>query len=741
MSLKKLSLAAALSIGVLTINGIANAACPCAPAPCPVACPAAPVQVSLCPTCHMNPCTCVQACPTCHMNPCSCAQSCAPCNPCDSQISAMLPNCHPNAQVLERQAFAFPSIGHSSVVIPKGSNLVQIGGSQEAIALGSACCPSGLTAAAEMGGALTLFPKNMTGAAAPFSPICPKQVMQGTDILRCNIPNSTRILQSSYFNGLGTGAACPVEPCNPCAPACAPACNPCASSCAPACDPCLTGAAAQLKGCPIPIETSSGLQTQKMELIPVAPCAAPCTGAACPVGDQYPDVSSNSAQGCDINHETCQGVLAGYPDKYYKPCQPLLRSELAAAIVSGFDLKSVPALPQQIFCDVPPCHWANAAIDKVYNKGIMTGNSCNRFRPEEAATNAETLSALAKLIPADMAPCDIQSVLQAYSDSGTLPAWSKASIAKALNAGVTKCLPDSCNIKPNCATQRTDIATMIKSLRQKLCMEQPTVTPCAGAAAPCPTYQQQIVTGTVPTLKVRMQDIVSARTSLTGDVFVAKTTEPVTINGQCYPCGSQVRGRVVEVIRPAMGENGGIRLSFNSIKSGSMTCDLPKDVLSATVICEKNPNIISRVVAWPFSWTGKVVGIAGRTVGGAVNIAANGTEGILNNVANGNSDLFNWYKCGGAAPITAAGRSYFSAIREGVTAPVDIIRTAFSGTAGILKESGDEIAYVVSPDGSRIAQVNPGEKLSIAFGACGASTGCAAPCISPCAPSCSPCGK
>ncbi len=164
----------------------------------------------------------------------------------------------------------------------------------------------------------------------------------------------------------------------------------------------------------------------------------------------------------------------------------------------------------------------------------------------------------------------------------------------------------------------------------------------------------KLFTATIPTLKVRMADIVSARTSLTGDVFVAKTTEPITINGQCYPCGSQVRGRVVEVIRPAMGENGGIRLAFNSIKSGNMNCDLPKDVLSATVICEKNPNIISRIVAFPFSLTGKVVGIAGRTVGGTVNIAANGTEGILNNVANGNSDLFNWYKCGGASPLNSS---------------------------------------------------------------------------------------
>jgi len=725
MNFKKLSLAAALSIGILTVNGIANAAsCP-VNAPCPVMQSACPVQTTLCPTCHANPCTCQVMIPQ--------------CNPCDSQISAALPNCHPNAKTLERQAFAFPSIGHSSVVIPKGNGLVQIGGSQEAIAMGNSC-PTGLSAAPEMGGALTLYPKNLTGAAAPFSPVCPNQVMQGTDVLRCNIPNATSVLQSNYFNSLSTGAAVSLDPCasvcspcgaaapiNPCASGCCDPCpsvvpfSPCESQCAPlsSCSPCSTGAAAQLSGCPIPIQTSSGLQFQKTEYISV-PCgaAAPC----CPVGDQYPDVSSNSPAGCDINSETCQGVLAGYPDKYYKPCQPLKRSELAAAIVAGFDLKGVPAFSEQIFSDVSTCHWANAVIDKVYNRGIMTGNSCNRFRPEESATNAETLSALAKLIPANAAPCDIQSVLAAYPDSCALPEWSKASVAKALNMGVMKGLPDCSHINPNSPTGRTDIATMIKDLREKLCLEcaKPAAT---GAAA---SYQPQIVSGTIPTLKVQMEDIVTARTSLIGDVFVAKSIEPMTINGQCFPVGSEVRGRVVEVIRPGMGDNGGIRLGFNSIKSGSCVADLPKDVLSATVIKEKNPNIIGRTLAWPFTWTGKVVGIAGRTVGGAATVIADGSEGVLNNFGNGTNELFN-------GKFRAAGRSYFSSLREGVTAPVDVIRTAFSGTAGILKESADEIAYVVSPDGARIAQVNPREKLSIAFGACG-STGAAAPCAVPCNP-------
>ena len=137
----------------------------------------------------------------------------------------------------------------------------------------------------------------------------------------------------------------------------------------------------------------------------------------------------------------------------------------------------------------------------------------------------------------------------------------------------------------------------------------------------------------------------------------------------------------------------------------------------------------------PFSLTGKVLGIAGRTVGGAATLIGDSSEGILNNVANGNSDLFNWYKCG-ASPLRAAGRSYVSAIREGFTGIYDVAVDGVTGVAGVLKESGDEIAYLVSPDGARIAQVNPGERLSVAFGACN-TTGAAAPCPT----QCNPCNK
>ncbi len=695
--LKKLSLAAALSIGLMTVSGIANAACPVCPQQSMIPQEPCPIQQTICPSCQQTPCACpVQ------------------CNPCASSISACCPNYNPDAQILKRQVYAYPSIGGSSVVMPKGVGLLQIGGGEEAIATGN-CVPSSLTAAPEFGRALTLYPKEMTGGACGINPVCPKQVMQGTDILRCNMPNSTGILQSAYWGENMMGAAAPISSCDPCQ-----SLIPCCPTGAAApCDPCAPcGAEAQLQGCPIPIQTSSGIQVQKTTFVPCETPVCPSgtvpicpTGAACPVNEQFPDVSNNMFAGCDINKLASAGVLVGYPDRTYKPNLPILRSEFASAMVAGLQLENVPAFDQQIFKDVSTRHWANSDIDKAYNRGIMAGYPDDSFKPNKSVSRAEALASMAKVIPGCMSTADAENTLKAYPDANELPGWASIPVAESLNAGLTKDLPDNTHIRPNEEASRADIASMLNELRIKLCID-----PCPQpvACAPCaPTggaaYQPQVVTSTIPTLKVKMEDLISARTGEVGDIFKAKTTEAVTIGGVCYPSGSSVSGRVVEIIRPAMGDHGGVRLAFDKIKNGASQVTLPSDVISATVVKENNPNIIGRTLAWPFSWTGKVVGITGRTVGGTVILAGNALEGFGTNFGNGTNELFN-------AKLGAAGRSYLIAGKDILMAPVDVARTAFSGTAGILKESADEIAYVVSPDGSRIAQVNPYEVVSIAFG-------------------------
>ncbi len=886
MNLKKLSVAAALSIGVMTISSIAIAdqlgeVCPPPRAvmekPCPTGA-AYPVCPPLQQVIPQQPAVVGAACPVCPppqvisnpqqvfspslmpaAAPAGCAMAAQP-------IAGCTPDATAGADILERQAYAFPDIGDAGLVIPKGDGLLQIGGDEEAMAV-SSTCPSGLTTYPSYGPVLNLMSKDdpefsfnsgaiaaypgMTGAAAPCAPCAPachnltgsatpcipsgivgaaapcptaypcpqcgpapmERVTQGVEIFRCGIPEQQTILQVYYnspcFREAGIlGAAVPItpcpQPCNPCVPVnpcdpCQPCptggaaplipminpCDPC-NPCVPAvplssadseenivpcsygeeekiasaevpCDyiePCPTGAAAPVSPppplcpppcqpvpvCPEPcptgaavpvcpttcapaapcaqpvggrrIQTSSGIQTQKSVLVPVqVPVVIPeQTGAACPVMSQYPDVSNQMTSGCDINKLTAQGILAGYPDRTYKPNLPIMRDEFASAMVSALEIENVPDFAQQIFRDVPKNHWANADIDKAYNRGLMTGYPDNSFKPDNPVSRVEALSTMGKVLPGSIAAGDAQKVLGCYTDANEIPGWAAISVAEALNAGLIKNLPGSDQVRPNDSASRAEVASMLDELRQVLGLEPTPQT--TGAAT---QLQPGIATSTIPTLKVQFEDIISARTSTTGDEFVAKTVEPISIDGQLFPVGSEVHGEVVEVIRPGFGEAGAIRVAFDELRyecdgDNRVSTALPRDILSAVVVREDAPNIIGRIIAWPFSWPGKVAGVAGRTVGGSVITASNMVENFLTNIANGNNELAN-------LEPAATGRSYLTAAGELAEGVWFTGKTIASGTLGVVKVTGDELAYIVSPDGDRIAQINPDEVLSVAFGA------------------------
>ena len=717
MRLKKLSVAAALSLGLLTVSGIANAVCPICPQQPVIPQQSCPVPQAVCPTC-------------------------VPCAPPPTCVSGCVPNEAAGADILKRQVYGYPGIGSRSFVMPKGTALLQVGGAKERVATGN-CEPSGLSIFPENGRTATLVPKEMTGGASTLNTVFGpakqhglKEMTQGTDVQRCPIPSNSAIFKASCLGAL-TGKAVPIviAPIN--------ACDPCAATvqgltgAAAGLDPlgtfmpggipvplnsggcgCPTGGAAPISCNPVHIQTASGIPVQQTVMEPCEePCqTAPCpSGGACPVTEQFPDVSNNAFAGCDINKLACNGVLAGYPDRTYKPSLPILRSELASALVSGLQLQNTPGFNQQIFRDVPKSHWAKSNIDKAYNRGLMAGYPNDNFKPNNSVSRAEVLSTMSKVLPGCMSIADAQNVLKNYSDGSEVPNWARMPVAESLNAGLTKELPDCNCIKPNSTASRAEVASMLKQLRTTLCLEPAApVTACApckptGAAA---TLKPQVVCSTIPTLKVKMDDLLTARTGEVGDIFRARTIESVTIGGLTYPAGSIVSGRVVEIIRPTLGDHGAIRLAFDNITNtnGDYRTELPKDVLAATVIKENNPNILGRTAALPLTAPGKIIGITGRTVGGVVMIAGNSLEGFGTNFGNGTNELLN-------AKLRASGRSYAVGLKDVVAGAWDIIKTTGTGAGGVVKETADDVAYVVSPDGARIAQINPYEVVSIAFAA------------------------
>ncbi len=457
---------------------------------------------------------------------------------------------------------------------------------------------------------------------------------------------------------------------------------------------------------------SNVYSTNTMEIIKVTkePCACMgFTGAAADItAQQYPDVFDSYWASNDINRLTEQSVLEGYPDGMFKPNRKVSRAEMATMVVKGYNLDVTSCADNLTFKDVPRSHWAHSFISKGVAENMIAGKSRDRFAPNENISRTEALTIMSKGLQCPMDAAKANEILSRYKDGGSVPNWARECVAKAIENGALKNERNQDYIRPNDKTTRAEASSMLQGLRIAGGYDKSTKTASQDLGGK--TFVERETKVTIPTLQLTMNDIVNAKHVNAGEQFAATTLNEITINGQVFPCGSTVRGKVSEVVRPSKNNEGALRLSFNEI----ISCDgcktaLPKQILTARVERQKEINPVLRLVQLPFTWTGSILGTAGRTIGGAAIGLSNATEALFDQAGVGTSELL-------SGKFKAAGRSYQDGIKTTLKAPVDITRTALSGTMGLFQTTGDELTYLVDPNGMPISKVNPKEKITIAFG-------------------------
>lgn len=634
MSFKKMTLAAAITIGMMAAgNAVKAEDTPCAACPTPA------------------------------------AQACDPSSIISSQqvncpVSGVCPAPQGDLNYAQRQVYAFPTLGGSNVVIPNGKELIQMGQASD----------------------LSIPAKNgITGAAAPIDEngvILNNRAgvgIAGQNLNISKMDNSACCPEPKKAEMTGAAASC--EP-TPVCPQVDP-CNPC------------TGGAAPLQNT---FQSDKGIQIEtkipQCELDQMRKTGA----AASIVPNQFTDVSSDYWASSQINTLGSKGILAGYPDRSYRPTLPTLRSEFASMVVAGLNLEGTQAFSDKKFADIPENHWARNDIYKAYNQGYMSGYSNNTFRPSETISRAEAFNSFAKALPGQLTAQEAQCILSAYPDKNNVPDWARIGMAESIQAGLTKDSPEADKLNPNRDASRAEMAAVISQLRQTLALD-PSNLP-TGAASEIQTF---------PTLSLKFNDMLHSRASHIGDKFVADTQDQVTINGQVYPSGSKVRGHIVEVVMPNLDNKGSVKLAFDTIDDNGHKADLPSQILSAGVTKSDKVNIVARVVQFPFVWPGKVVGTAGRSVSNIGIIASDTVQEMMSGTGFALGHVF-------SGEFGAAGRNTYQVGKSLAMGVVDTGKTVVSGTVGIFKESGDELTYIVSPDTLQISSMNPDEVVQIAFG-------------------------
>ena len=470
-------------------------------------------------------------------------------------------------------------------------------------------------------------------------------------------------------------------------------------------------------GCPIQMNTANSIQAVKKTLVPfdLSPFANMSTGAASQL-QMFPDVPNGYWASCPIDKLATNDVVVGYPDRMFKPSKNISRAEFATMLVKGFDQNMYSYAPEKLFSDVPTNHWASSAITVAVHQNLLKGYPNGTFMPNHNVTRAEALCALAKGVKCpEVDKCKAQQILSQYTDGNTVPEWAQIPIATALEKGALNDSPNPKMIAPFKDATRAEIASMLQNIRVNAGIDKNPVT--ANNDCPiCPVDKKAFVQEDelvkIPTLQLEFKDQVTAKSSHVGQKFAAKTLEDVTIDGQLFPCGSNVHGKVVEVIRPSGCQKGALKLAFTDIENCGCKAKLPRQILTAQIDKSNTPNIISRLVTAPFTWAGSIVGIVGRTTGGMLTSLGNAVEDVSTGTGIALGEVFQ-------GQLPAAGRSVYDVVKDTVKAPIDLTRTALSGTMGLFQTTGDEVAYLVDAKGFKISAINPKEHVTIAFGCSG----------------------
>jgi photosystem II stability/assembly factor-like uncharacterized protein len=136
----------------------------------------------------------------------------------------------------------------------------------------------------------------------------------------------------------------------------------------------------------------------------VPPTRTPTPGSR-PPAPRFTDVPPTSPFYSFVACLSAQGILGGYADGTFRPHNSLTRGQLAKIVSYAAGFSEAPA--PQIFADVPPAHPFYIFVERIAQRGVVSGYSCGEpgepcdaqgrpyFRPAAAVTRGQTAKVVA----------------------------------------------------------------------------------------------------------------------------------------------------------------------------------------------------------------------------------------------------------------------------------------------------------------------------------------------------------
>jgi WD40 repeat protein len=224
----------------------------------------------------------------------------------------------------------------------------------------------------------------------------------------------------------------------------------------------LTLSSSSVRSIPFSTVVSSIPQPQPAtQLSPPFPVATPMA--------TQPSTSTSTLIFTDIQQHWAESIildlashnmLKGYPDRTFRPDQPMNRAEFATLLVKAFSLS--PTHPDPSFTDVPSDHWARSAIWQAHRTGLLTFSARQQFDPQRAVTRIQAVVVLVAALKHNKSlPNPDLTVLDKFNDVAQLQPSVRAMLAIAVQIGMVKKPETMSPFHPPQAATRAGVCDML----------------------------------------------------------------------------------------------------------------------------------------------------------------------------------------------------------------------------------------------------------------------------------------
>ena len=176
-------------------------------------------------------------------------------------------------------------------------------------------------------------------------------------------------------------------------------------------------------------------------------------------GSHYSDLDAESWYHDDVDYVIEQGLMIGYKDGTFKPCEEMTRAELVQVLYNWAGKPDVSITRQ--FSDVDETNWYARAVSWAVEQGIVKGMGDGTFAPDRAVTREE----LAAMLYRKAGEPETEGTLDQFSDSADAMNYAVPALKWAVEQGILK--GDKKNeagqilLRPKDGAKRCEVAAML----------------------------------------------------------------------------------------------------------------------------------------------------------------------------------------------------------------------------------------------------------------------------------------